>query len=153
MNEENIIIWQKWIDPYGLDEPIDLNSVEQDLPDPEFFTEDTETYEEESDYEDNNENFEMKRFNGGIKIIATPMGFIPLTENTSSSRIFNFWVGHTNFNITEQVTELIEDAEGVEALDVFTRYRFRIAVGKAFNDSDVMRNINEQVYNFVKDNG
>ena len=59
MNEENIIIWQKWIDPYGLDEPIDLNNVEQDLPDPEFFTEDTETYEEESDYEENNENFEI----------------------------------------------------------------------------------------------
>lgn len=154
MNEEQVIIWQKWIDPYGLDDSVDLSpTIDTELPDPKFFNSESEEYEEDKEiYEDKTENFEMQRFNGGIKIIATPMGFIPLTENTSSSKIFNFWVGHTNFDITEEVGHLIEDSVGVEALDIFTRYRFRIAVGKAFKDSEVMREINNKVYKHVEEN-
>ena len=74
------------------------------------------------------------------------MGIIPLNDNTASNKIFNFWTGHTNFNITGHVLKIIEETEGVETLDIFTRYRFRIAVGKAFEDSEVMRLINQQVY-------
>jgi hypothetical protein len=74
------------------------------------------------------------------------MGLIPYTENTASSKIFNFWVGHTNFNLSKKVVDIIEDADGVEVLDVFTRYRFRIAIGKVFDDARVMTNINDKVY-------
>ena len=74
------------------------------------------------------------------------MGIIPINESTTSGKVFNFWVGHTNFNISKPIAEVIENAEGVETLDIFTRYRFRISVGKAFDDSTVMRNINTKVY-------
>ena len=74
------------------------------------------------------------------------MGIIPITENTASNKIFNFWLGHTNFDITKDIALLIEETTGVETLDIFTRYRFRISVGKAFDDSSVMRNINKKVY-------
>jgi hypothetical protein len=82
--------------------------------------------------------------------MATPMGIIPVTENTASGKIFNFWTGHTNFNITKKITSLIEETEGVETLDIFTRYRFRIAVGKAFDDSSVMRKINDNIYSYLE---
>lgn len=138
----NIIIWQKWIDPYGLDE----NNLE-DVTEPKFITDD-----DEPDYDNETENTDtIQQFNGGIKIIATPMGFIPLTEHTSTSKIFNFWVGHTNFDLTENIVNIIECTPGVETLDVFTRYRFRIGVGKAFSDSDVMREINKLVYGSIED--
>jgi len=81
-----------------------------------------------------------------FKAVATPMGIIPINESTTSGKVFNFWVGHTNFNISKPIAEVIENAEGVETLDIFTRYRFRISVGKAFDDSTVMRNINTKVY-------
>jgi hypothetical protein len=55
-------------------------------------------------------------------------------------------MGHTNFDITRRVAETIEITEGVETLDIYTRYRFRISVGKAFEDSMVMRTINKNVY-------
>ena len=32
----------------------------------------------------------------------------------------------------------IQSVDGVEALDIYTRYRFRIAIGKLFKDRDVM---------------
>jgi hypothetical protein len=42
--------------------------------------------------------------------------------------------------------DIIETTSGVETLDIFTRYRFRIGVGKAFSDSEVMRDINNKIY-------
>ena len=129
---ENLIIWQKWIDPFGEDD------IEKDE-DKKFFTDDEEL-------EENEDQLDKKKYVFGIKAIATPMGIVPMNENTASSKIFNFWLGHTNFNITKRIASIIEKADGVETLDIFTRYRFRIAIGKAFNDSDVMRDINKKIY-------
>lgn len=150
MTEENnfSIIWQKWSDPFGLDDNIEI----QDDTFEEFGN-----FVEESELEDLTESGDLaplkiedyldsKKFKGKIKVIATPMGMIPLNDNTASNKIFNFWVGHTNFDITHHIGRIIELTDGVETLDIFTRYRFRIAVGKAFDDSIVMRQINSRVY-------
>jgi hypothetical protein len=129
---ENLIIWQKWIDPFGEDD------TETDE-DKKFFTDDEEL-------EENEDQSDKKKYVFGIKAIATPMGIVPMNENTASSKIFNFWLGHTNFDITKTIASIIEKTDGVETLDIFTRYRFRIAIGKAFNDSDIMRDINKKIY-------
>lgn len=135
MNEK-LIIWQKWIDPFGEDD------LEDHIPNKEPFT---DINEQEIDTIDE-EHTEKRKYIYGIKAIATPMGIVPINESTASSKIFNFWLGHTNFSITEKIARMIEQTDGVETLDIFTRYRFRIAVGKAFNDSDVMRDINKTIY-------
>lgn len=142
MQNDNIIIWQKWIDPFGRDDD-DTNKEEFD----NYTVEENE--ENEENIQDKNKLDEIladKRIRYGIKVITTPMGIIPVNDHTSSSKIFNFWMGHTNFDITKKVAETIEITEGVESLDIYTRYRFRISVGKAFEDSIVMRNINKNVY-------
>lgn len=131
---DSLIIWQKWFDPFGGDEesPIILSN-------------DTDSrlgIEHDNSDNGDDETIESKP----LRAIATPMGLIPYTENTASSKIFNFWIGHTNFSITKKISEIIEESEGVEILDVFTRYRFRIAIGKAFDGSKVMKEINDKVY-------
>ena len=78
-------------------------------------------------------------------VISSPMGIIPYNEYSAPSKIFNFWVGHANFDITEKIAKIIEQSRGVEILDVFTRYRFRIAIGKGFQDRDVMNVINNSI--------
>ena len=138
-----LIIWQKWVDPFGAEEDNDTSS-QSEQNDPFFSTEDQEDEDDHS-----NHKYIDKKF-VGIKAIATPMGVIPITENTASGKIFNFWIGHTNFDITKKIADTIETTEGVETLDIFTRYRFRISVGKAFNDSDVMRDINQKTYNEIE---
>lgn len=135
--QEDIIIWQKWADPFG--EKEDENSDELD----NFYGSDEEDPEEES-------------FNSvinppkPIKVIATPMGIIPVNDDTASGKIFNFWTGHTNFNITAEIAKLIENCDGVECLNIFTRYRFRIAIGKAFTDSIVMKEIQDTIYHYLE---
>jgi hypothetical protein len=139
MQNDNVIIWQKWIDPFGRDE-----NPEQE----EFgnFVEDDAGVEEDPKDESFLAGHSIKY---GVKVIATPMGVIPVNDNTASGKLFNFWMGHTNFDITEKIAGLIEKIDGVEALDIFTRYRFRIGIGKAFNDSAVMRNITNKVYKYL----
>ena len=128
-----LIVWEKWVDPFGED----MDEAQwQDYDD------------DEGEIADQQEVMKNKK---SIKVISSPMGLIPYNEHTSSAKIFNFWVGHTNFNITKTVANKIELCEGVEILDIFTRYRFRIAVGKCFNDSDVMNNIQNIVSSFMGD--
>lgn len=137
-NEENLLVWEKWRDPFlGYDEnEIDVENSNH----PHFLgSGDEEDYSEE-DYEEN--NFSNKK---PVRIIYTPMGIIPYNEYTASSTIFNFWVGHTSFSITYDIGAIIEQANGVETLDIFTRYRFRIGIGKVFKESEVMQNITQEI--------
>jgi hypothetical protein len=135
----NIIIWEKWKDPLGYDdqEETDLDSDNTDI-----YNEDSDEYEI-----DNGNTAKIKKIK--CQLISTPFGLIPVNENTASSEIFNFWTGHTNFAITQAISNIIEETDGVETLNVFTKYRFRIAIGKAFNDSAVMREINNNVYSYI----
>ncbi len=118
-----LIVWEKWVDPLGGEEENSFIDKED---------------------EDNDTPTMIKT--KPVKMLLTPMGMIPYNENTATSSIFNFWVGHSNFDISPEICGLIEQAYGVETLDIFTRYRFRIGVGKVFDDGDVMRNINHIIY-------
>jgi hypothetical protein len=145
-----MIVWQKWIDPFGSDDD-EVESMDQ-IPDPEFYDENqmghnTNTEDEYDETKNKINNKFIKSHN--VRVLATPMGIIPFNENTASSKIFNFWVGHSNFNLSRKVVQIIEETDGVETLDVFTRYRFRIAIGKVFKDADVMKNINDNVYEYL----
>jgi hypothetical protein len=143
-NKTKIILWQKWIDPY--EPPTDDGKVltdlsEDDLDDSSHW----DSYAEGLD-EQNTDDKNQVLFHSSTKAIMTPMGMIPVHEKTACTKIFKFWIGHTNFNITSDVALTIEKIEGVEILDIFTRYRFRIAIGKAFKDRNVMQTIQEAVY-------
>lgn len=155
IGNDNIIIWQKWIDPFGRD-----RDVNDGFDDDGIYFYDDDKHDDILDPIDDNDNsttevmnkyIQEKSIKHGIRVIATPMGIIPVNDNTLSGKIFNFWMGHTNFDITKKVAETIEKTEGVESLDIYTRYRFRISVGKAFEDSIVMRNINKNVYKELSD--
>jgi hypothetical protein len=125
------IIWEKWVDPFGKDsEETKWNNYDDD---------------DEPEDEELEEHLNKHQPNP-VKVIATPLGLIPYNEHTASSKIFNFWIGHTNFNISKNIKSIIEESEGVEILDIFTRYRFRIAIGKCFTDADVMSSIKEKIY-------
>jgi len=132
LNKENTIIWEKWVDPYGQN----LDSVEWPGYDQENIIDDNE-YEEQ----DLEKSVKYKRINA----IATSMGIIPFNEHTDCTKIFNFWLGHTNFDITKYIAEVLQSIEGVETLDIFTRYRFRISFGKAFDERQVIDNINNKI--------
>jgi hypothetical protein len=131
--KEPLIIWQKWMDPFGED------------------TEEARWMDYESDSEDlltieKNEHPVKKHT---VKVIASPMGLIPYSEHTAAGKIFNFWTGHSNFNISPAVANAIESVDGVETLDIFTRYRFRVGIGKCFDEANTMQDISNTAYEVV----
>lgn len=101
------------------------------------------------DYDDGYESDDDDMLEGVIfkkvPVVATPMGIVPITEWTEPGKVFNFWIGHTNFNISKMIAKTIEETDGVEILDVFTRYTFRIAVGKIFKPARVMHDIGKRL--------
>jgi hypothetical protein len=143
-----MIIWEKWRDPFGEnDDDINLdNNIENFIDDNSEYNPYDENEKDSQELLDKNKILAKQ-----IRVIATPMGVIPVNDNTASGKIFNFWIGHTNFSITKGVFNVIEQNDGVETLDIFTRYRFRIGIGKAFNSTEVKQNIQESVYDYIEE--
>ena len=142
------IIWEKWEDPFELKEDYG-NDLENEVTEEEYnqlVSEIEKSYQEQ-------EQQQQEQQSQQYRFILTPFGAVS-PDQISLGKNFKFWIGHTNFNITSTVSGLIEDTEGVEILDVYTRYRFRIAVGYSFTDRDVMsaiqKTINKEVPPIVK---
>ncbi len=130
MSKNHLIVWEKWIDPFESEENTDSEESE-DID--SILGEDQQLPPHHMIH---------------TKAIITPMGVMPLAD-LSMSEMFNFWIGHTNFNITKDIASTIEQSDGVEILDIITRYRFRIGIGKIFTDRDVMKSINDNVYELM----
>lgn len=131
--------WEPWKDPFNFEYDIDLSDDDDDDDD-----------DEKSDWEKKEkQKYDPKRRAKGrvrnMPIIPTKHGPHPLPEYARPGYLFNFWVGHTNFKLTEDDCETLDSILGVETLDVFTPYRFRIGIGKMFK----FANVRARIHNFV----
>lgn len=158
--------WEKWVDPFGSD----VSQVEW----PGAFGNTTTDKlieranrkerqimgiddDDDEDWDDDELDYKMggavakpkfpdDKENHNIPIIATKMGLVPILEHTQAGKIFNFWVAHTNFRMTKELLNIVNETDGIESLDLYTPYRWRIAIGKAFDSAavkeDVTKNLN-----------
>jgi hypothetical protein len=148
------VYWERWIDPYKLavdelewnefdEENADTKTVEfNDLPSTQYEKE----FEQDGDQGSGNGFLQIP----GIKHLFTPFGIVPLTEHSHPAKLFKFWTGHTNFSITKDLAYLMSTIKGVETLNIWTRYRFRIGIGKLFDDKVVMLDLKETMIKYYK---
>lgn len=134
--------WSLWIDPFDIDK---LN-----LPDDLSEEEDLDNlyggkYEKLAEERENNFADTSMLTKKPFKLAITQIGVIPFYENTLPSKLFKFYEGHTNFSISQKIADIIDKTEGVETLDVFTKYRMRISVGKMFDSKEVRKNIQDRI--------
>lgn len=126
------IIWEKWNDPLfgNVTKVVNSSSDEE-----EQFGEDL--FSEISD------EFDI----GSSKLIHTPLGLYSISDEALLCEKFNFWLMHTNFDITEKIVDIISKISGVETLDVYSRYRLRIGIPMTglFEASKVRKEINDKV--------
>ena len=155
------ITWQKWFDPLGGDFeeaewPGALGTIKEDklkekLEKLEEEIIDMDDDDEEGWSEDNtlnpgellllNKQQDQQNSLKQVSGIVTPMGIIPVTEHTRAGSVFNFWTAHANFRMTKEIFKIIDDTDGVETFDVYTPYRWRVSIGKAFNSQEVKQKI------------
>ena len=129
------VYWEKWVDAY--EEQVVAIEYEEE--------------EEEMAYEEEEMLAEKFALMSHIKSIMTPFGIMPLTEQSLASQHFKFWVGHSNFKLTDKVYNVVGNTPGVETLDILTPYRFRIAIGKMFVDRDVMSTVRNNLLEYIRD--
>jgi hypothetical protein len=132
--------WVRWQNPYAMD-----NTEDEDEED------NWDNDEEEFDKFDENIQH-IHPINKNMKMVLTPMGAIPLPEHSAPQKVFNLWVAHTNFNITKPILDIVEKTDGVETVDIFTRYRMRVGIGKMFDTKDTIRRINNNLISALNPN-
>ncbi len=89
------------------------------------------------------------------QLINTPFGLFSVKDNFNPLKQFVWWLGHTNFNIGPNRALIISETPGVEYIKVISRYRFMIAVGKAFEFTEVRKSIEENlqiIVNNIREN-
>jgi len=90
---------------------------------------DEEEYEEEREMQEQETLFLPKNFYETISLMSR----------------FDCWIGHTNFNITTSIKNKLNEVDGIEVLNVVSRYRFFIGIGKMFQFSDVRKDIEKTI--------
>ena len=132
---KNKIVWEKWIDPLNknIDEVeypgYNAPSVEEDRA-IEFLSTD-ENFEQSIDDMESQE-MESRRsiIYNPIRIASTTHGFVTLTEHSYASKHFDFWTLHYTNDITKEIADIVEKCNGVETINVLTRYRMRIGFNR-----------------------
>tara|TARA_R110002167_G_scaffold9835_4_gene45428 strand:+ start:5856 stop:6308 length:453 start_codon:yes stop_codon:yes gene_type:complete len=138
------VYWEKWVDVYQSE----IDEIDQALEQFEDL-QDLEGLEYDIDPE-TMEKLEAMSSMPSIKTIMTPFGMIPLTEQSLASNHFKFWVGHSNFKLLNSHRKIIGSVRGVEAMDILTPYRFRIAVAKLFVDREVMLEVRKSLIDTIR---
>lgn len=83
-------------------------------------------------------------------VIQTPFGVVTSDSLLKPSDRWDCWLGYTNFDLTNQISDKIKIIEGIEALKIMSRYTFCIGVGKLFKFNMVRKEIENAV---CKQNG
>lgn len=134
--------WQRWYDPFSVETEED--DIEKNN-DNEFGN---NVFDENTDSDICEGSFSQS-YKKAMKVIITPMGALPIPEHSTPQKVFNLWTAHTNFSITKKILDLVEKIDGVETVDVFTRYRMRIGIGKMFGTQDVISRINKTLIDSI----
>jgi hypothetical protein len=112
------IAWERWLD---FDPEVNEHSAEEE--------------------DDESQNFEILPL-----MVRTPLGAFCPYEQMSPTKMFDCWIGHTNFDITEVEKNALDQVEGIEVLKIMSRYRFFIGIGKLFNLTEVRPVVEEALF-------
>jgi hypothetical protein len=142
MKNNKKIGWQKYEDfiEKQLTSPI-LTNILQNIAAPNLHADedddeedDEDTYIDESDDDKN------------LKIISP---LLPITnqliDDITMLSTFDCWIGHTNFDVTPTIKNILNKVPGVEVLKICSRYRFFIGIGKMFDFKDVRQYIEDSL--------
>lgn len=86
-------------------------------------------------------------------IQSSAFGMFRMDDSMNPFKNFEFWTGHTNFDIDQDVSNIIDKCKGVEVLLVITRYRFIIGVAKLFKFRDICADLKKQLCHTNNDVG
>jgi len=67
------------------------------------------------------------------KVIMTPLGPLDTTKIDNDAYHFEFWTAHTNFPITLEHKNKLDNLVGIESLNIISPLRMIISIGRLFS--------------------
>ena len=138
MTQDKKIAWEKFTPIYESKKDINIGQIEEDEDEPV-----QDSYDDESE-----ETMGLLSFNDLIarKKIKTPFGYYEDIDDFSPYNMFECWIGHTNFRITNGHVQILnKKIDGIGCLKVLSPYRFFIGIEKMFNFSCVRMQIQDKL--------
>lgn len=142
MKTEKKIGWQKYEDyiEKQITSPI-LTNILQNIA-----AANLSNVEEEDDDDDIDDDDYIDDAQKNVKIMSP---FLPITnqlvDDVAMLSSFDCWIGHTNFDITPKIKNILNKIPGVEILKVCSRYRFFVGIGRMFDFKDVRQYIEDSL--------
>jgi hypothetical protein len=128
--------WQKYEDyiEKQLSSPV-LNNIIQNIASTKGLLDDEDSEEEDE------ESYEIE----GSNSMVTPLMALTsqIVEDVAVLANFDCWMGHTNFDVTPSIKNILDKAPGIEMLKICSRYRFFIAIGRMFDFTEVRKYIED----------
>lgn len=78
-----------------------------------------------------------------IAIYNSPFGPVRIPELTDPTKHFKLWTMYSKVQLSPYLLSKIEKLNGVETLEVLTRYRARIGISPLFQDGMILNSIKE----------
>lgn len=141
MNHNKKIGWQKYEDfvEQQLTSPVlDLIFQNVMMRNKNFNTEQGDENDESLEHEDDDDD------------VMSSLGLMmpiskELIDDISMLSNFDCWIGHSNFDLTNDIKNKLDKVPGIELLKICSRYRFFIGVGQMFDFKDVRNNIEKEL--------
>lgn len=127
------IAWQKYED-----------LIEQQMSSPLLDILATKMANIQEEDEDDVEEYEAVEQTASQSNIMLPISE-KLVEDMTMLSNFDCWMAYTNFDITQDIKEILNAVEGVEVMRICSRYRFFLGVGKMFNFKEVRSDIEQSL--------
>lgn len=148
MNSKKKIGWQKYEDfvEKQLTSPVlDLIFQNVMMRHKNFNEEQAEELDESLEYEVDDNSDEMSSL--GLMMPISKQ----LIEDISMLSNFDCWIGHTDFDLTNDIKNKLDKVPGIELLKICSRYRFFIGIGQMFDFKDVRSNIENEIIGEIND--
>lgn len=134
MNPNRKIAWEKFTPNY---DSTNFQQIE-------------ELEDEDEDLEEDNENIgHLVSLEDLVRRkIKTPFGVYDIDDDFSPYNMFECWIGHTNFKLTNKDFEILDKKiEGIGCLKVLSPYRFFIGIERMFTFPTVRIQIQKDLCN------
>lgn len=99
--------------------------------------------DEDDEDEDNYDIFDKK------KNIVRSSPMVPITpqlmDDVAMLSSFDCWLGHTNFDLTHGIKDVLNKVPGIEVLKICSRYRFFVGIGQMFDFTEVRNDIEKAI--------
>lgn len=66
-------------------------------------------------------------------------------------KTYRFWLAKTNFSITKDIIDIIDNTDGIFSCENFHRYVVRLGVGDLFEPKQVFSSLNKQIFTYLKE--